>query len=186
MKSKDYYNKIYEESSIKMRRSLESIKKVCESFETQNVRISVGKVGNECERLFGSPKQQSIRNNPLLKNYIEFKISEQIIDKGNPFEGSKIKDPILRSEFLFLEDQVKTLQKENTEIKKLYEKITVSLNQGKIEFSGDNVKVGDVVFKLLEYLKGLDVNEYRGRLCLNKNVILNKEEYQILLNLMQK
>ena len=181
--SEKYFKDIYESSSHKMKKSLDNIKKICDIFENQKVRIIVSKVGHECESLFGSPKVQSIRNNPLAKKYIDLRISEQVlpIRENDIYKGNKIKDPIIRAEFNLLEDEVRTLKLENQGLKKLFEKIEIGLEGGQVSFQReDKIDYKDLINKLVRFLESQGCEEYRGRFCLNKDIILSKEEWNII------
>lgn len=181
--SEKYFNEVVESSGHKMKTSFNNVKKVCDIFDNQKVRIIVSKVGSECDNLFGSPKIQSIRNNPLLKKYIDLRISEQVLNikENDILNGSKIKDPVLKAEFNLLEDKVRTLKLENEGLKHLFKNIEIGLEGGKVGFLKErNKELGEVVGKTIKALYSLGCDEYRGRLCLNKDIILDKEEWLLL------
>lgn len=181
--SEKYFSEVLENSGHKMKTSLNNVKKVCDIFDNQKVRIIVSKVGSECDNLFGSPKIQSIRNNPLLKKYIDLRISEQVLNikENDILNGSKIKDPVIKAEFNLLEDQVRTLRLENEGLKNLFKNIEIGLDNGKVGFLKErNKDLSEVVDKTIKALYSLGCDEYRGRLCLNKDIVLDKEEWALL------
>ena len=186
--SEKYLNEVLENSGHKMKLSMNNVKKVCDIFDNQKIRIIVSKVGSECNNLFGSPKVQSIRNNPLLKKYIDLRISEQVLNikENEILNGNKIKDPVIKAEFNLLEDRVRTLKLENEGLKHLLKNIEIGLENGKVGFLKErNKDLSDVVDKTLKALYSLGCDEYRGRLCLNKDIILDKEEWALLKSMIE-
>jgi hypothetical protein len=83
MKAESLYKKIYTNGTMKLKRSLETIKRVCDDFEERQLKIFVASIGHECDRRYPSPKLQSIRNNKSLISYIELREKEQVIKPKN-------------------------------------------------------------------------------------------------------
>ena len=119
----------------------------------------------------------------LAKKYIDLRISEQVlpIRENDIYKGNKIKDPIIRAEFNLLEDEVRTLKLENQGLKKLFENIEIGLEGGQVSFQReDKIDYKDLINKLVRFLESQGCEEYRGRFCLNKDIVLSKEEWNII------
>lgn len=80
MNAKELYKSLYSKGSLKLNKSLETIKKVCDDLEERGIKIYQTKVGKDCFEKYGSPKVTSIRNNKDLSQYIRLRGSEQNIN----------------------------------------------------------------------------------------------------------
>ena len=90
MKSNKLYKEIWNNGTGKVRRSLETIRKVCDDLEKNNRKIYVTRVGDECGDKYGSPKLQSIRNNRKLIEYIQKREDEQnLLPKETQITGNE-------------------------------------------------------------------------------------------------
>ncbi|WP_343725869.1 gamma-mobile-trio protein GmtX [Herbaspirillum huttiense] len=78
--SDDFYNNLLANSADAKRLiSLERLKTACDALEKQPKasEYTVADIGRYCERQWGGPKSQSIRNAPdVLKKYVELRITE--------------------------------------------------------------------------------------------------------------
>lgn len=74
------------DSTLKGKRSLENIKRVCDFLESKGIGINIAMVSRELERQGIGPKEQTIRNNKKVNDYVIFRGSEQVIESKD-FEG---------------------------------------------------------------------------------------------------
>lgn len=86
MKSLKIYKEIMKDSTLKGKRSLENIKRVCDFLESKGIGINIAMVSRELERQGIGPKEQTIRNNKKVNDYVIFRGSEQVIESKD-FEG---------------------------------------------------------------------------------------------------
>jgi hypothetical protein len=131
--AKDVYSELSEEfEGTKALNSLVNIKAACDSIELSQGQMNFEKVGKLTAKNYGSPKPQSIQNNPKLKRYISARISEysgfgssnQVLAVANrneatnsyPVEGLDFKTKTyidnLRSHNEMLESRYNSMKKE--------------------------------------------------------------------------
>ena len=76
MKSKKFYEEVMSVTTPKGRRSLENVKKICDSLEERNLNLSLSLIGRETEKLGISPSYHSIKSSKRLKEYIRLRSEE--------------------------------------------------------------------------------------------------------------
>lgn len=85
--SNDLYQNLIENSSgVKRQISLERLKEACDKLEkpVKAAVYTIADVGRFCERMWGGPKTQSIRNSPeVLERYVKVRIGE-FTEKSGP------------------------------------------------------------------------------------------------------
>lgn len=105
----------------KLDKSLKALVKGCDLVEKMGVRIKISSVGRICQKEFGYPKQQSIRNNEVLKEYVLLRAKEQVVAEVDVQEMDMNKENWDR-----LIEIVRDLRFENEGLRGLVKKIPIS------------------------------------------------------------
>jgi hypothetical protein len=88
--------------------SLENIKKVCDILDDARASITPASVGRVCQKQYGGPKSQSIRNSPdeLLK-YIRARSNEQVLPNSEAKKTEmEIEDPRVKAFVSLLQEEL--------------------------------------------------------------------------------
>lgn len=72
------------------RKSLASIKEACDLLDSGKARITVASIGRICQKQYGGPKSQSIRNSTDLMRYVKARAEEQTLHKMNVRESADL------------------------------------------------------------------------------------------------
>jgi hypothetical protein len=125
--SEKFYRSIIDrDHDSRLKRSLESIKNVCDEIERYSGRIYVNRVGKLCLEQFGGPVAQSIRNKPdILKRYVDLRAAEQSLPGRIKQKDNRINisDPKIRAYTLLLEEQVRDYEEQIRILKNLLMRI---------------------------------------------------------------
>lgn len=74
MKSKKFYEKVMKKTTPPGRRTMEKLKKVCDSLEERGLEISIARVHRESERLGWGPSKPTISSNANLREYVKLRL----------------------------------------------------------------------------------------------------------------
>lgn len=105
----------------KLDKSLKALVKGCDLVEKMGVRIKISSVGRVCQKEFGYPKEQSIRNNEVLREYVLLRSKEQVIEEVDVQEMDMNKENWDR-----LIEIVRDLRFENEGLRELVKNVFVS------------------------------------------------------------
>lgn len=99
-------------SSKKKQTSLTNIKKACDDLSSQYNKLSPASIGQHCEKRWGTPKEQSIRNNIGYVQYISVREDERPkINMTKEQEVPIVKDQDAQAIIDILRDEIKDLKR---------------------------------------------------------------------------
>jgi len=118
-KSEQIYSKLYDSASSKKRQiSLNNIKKACTALALKYHKLTPATIGKYCEKAWGTPREQSIRNNSEYVQYISIREDERpktIIQKEEA--PIIVKDQAAQVIIDVLSDEIKDLKKTISNLK---------------------------------------------------------------------
>jgi hypothetical protein len=213
-KSDNFFQSIINgDDDPRLKESLKRIKEVCDDIIAHGGRIYVSIVGKRCEKKFGWPKAQSIRNKPkTLNKYVEIREAERRKPVVKSDQGilQTISDPKIRAYILLLEAANQDMTNENARLLKAFNNIapleidkaiaqlptkSLSLNISETDtFDGKprSLKLGEVAHRAIgkitseEHLGQAGLRLYKGHLLTQTNfTFLDKDEVAALLDLLR-
>jgi hypothetical protein len=144
------YEILFKSAASKKKTTLSNIKNACNHLENNAKKLSPASVGNFCFKKYGTPREQSIRNNPEeFVKYIELREKERtkiIVDHFNSDEPILVKDQAAQLIINKLQEEKKDLNRTISNLKKGMRQISpididryISENLGEINKPSDLV-----------------------------------------------
>jgi len=115
------YNELYNSATSKKKQtSIFNIKKACNALATKQNKITPASIGKYCEKAWGTPREQSIRNNKNYVGYISKREEERpknivLVDNEAPII---VKDQAAQAVIDILQNEIKELRKSLSNLKK--------------------------------------------------------------------
>jgi len=118
-KSDQLYSKLYDSAvSKKKKTSISNIKKACDVLASKYNKLSPASIGTYCEKAWGTPREQSIRNNQDYVQYIIARENERpkvkVTDKEAPIV---VNDQAVQAIIDMLQDEIKELKRSISNLK---------------------------------------------------------------------
>jgi len=144
--SEALYNELYNSATSKKKQtSIFNIKKACNALATKQNKITPASIGKYCEKAWGTPREQSIRNNKNYVRYISKREEERpkslvVVDSEAPII---VKDQAAQAVIDILQNEIKGLNMALSNLKKGMRQIApIDIDK----FITDNLK-GDINFQ---------------------------------------
>lgn len=111
--SEKLYTELFASASSKKKQtSLVNIKKACDALSSKYNKLNPASIGQHCEKRWGTPKEQSIRNNIGYVQYISAREDERPkINITKEQEIPVVKDQAAQAIIDLLKDEIKDLKR---------------------------------------------------------------------------